>query len=89
MREEKSMSELYTTTGTLSDKQTILLENPVPWPPGRVRVTIETLPTAKPNGTFLSKLAAIRQQLKAQGHRFRSKEEIDAQIEAERASWEN
>jgi hypothetical protein len=52
-------------------------------------VTIETLPTAKTNGTFLSKLATVRQQLKAQGYRSRSKEEIDAQIEAERASWEN
>lgn len=37
---------------------------------------------------FLTQLDAIRQVLRASGYRFRSKEEIDAQIEAERERWE-
>ncbi len=37
---------------------------------------------------FLTQLDAIRRDLRASGHRFRSKEEIDAQIEADREHWE-
>ena len=37
---------------------------------------------------FLTQLDAIRRVLRASGYRFRSKEEIDAQIETEREHWE-
>jgi hypothetical protein len=83
------MSYPCVVTGTLSDDQTVILDEPVPLPVGRVRVTVETLPAAESNGTFLTKLEAIRQALRASGHRFRTKEEIDAQIQAERESWES
>lgn len=83
------MSYPCVVTGTLSDEQTVILDEPVPLPIGRVRVTVETLPAAKSDGAFLTKLEAIRQALRASGHRFRTKEEIDAQIQAERESWES
>lgn len=38
------MSELYTSVGLLSDPQTIILDEPVTIPTGRVRVTLEILP---------------------------------------------
>jgi hypothetical protein len=83
------MPNLCTVTGTLSDEQTVILDEPVPLPAGRVRVTVEALPASKSDGTFLSKLEAIRRDLRASGYRFRTKEEIDAQIQAERESWES
>jgi len=58
-------------------------------PIGRVRLTVETLPVAKADEAFLSKLRAIRQALRASGYRLRTGEEIDAQIQAERDSWES
>jgi hypothetical protein len=78
-----------TETGTLSDKQTVILDKPVPLPIGRVRVTVEMLPPDKLEGTFLSKLKAIRQALSANGYRSRTKAEIDAQIKDEREAWGN
>jgi hypothetical protein len=85
------MSDLraITGTGTLSDKQTVILDKPVPLPIGRVRVTVEMLPPDKAEGTFLSKLKAIRQALIANGYHPRTKAEIDAQIKDERESWGN
>ncbi|MCB0166155.1 MAG: type II toxin-antitoxin system Phd/YefM family antitoxin [Anaerolineae bacterium] len=37
---------------------------------------------------FVNKLNMIRETLQASGYQVRSKEEIDAQIRAERESWE-
>ena len=37
--------------------------------------------------SFLQDLKAIHQSLQESGHRFRSKEDIDAQIQIERESW--
>lgn len=82
------MSDLYTVTGTLSDERTVILDKSVPLSTGRVRVTVEALPTAQDSGDLLNKLKAIRQALRASGYRFRTKDEIDAQIQAERESWE-
>ena len=83
------MSEHYTVTGTLVDEQTVKLDQPLSWPASRVRVTVELLATAQSQQAFLSKLSAIRQRLRASGYRSRTKEEIDAQIQAVRESWES
>ena len=37
---------------------------------------------------WLEKLEEIRQALRESGYRFRNREEIDAQIQAERDDWE-
>jgi hypothetical protein len=76
-------------TGRLADEQTVVLDAPINLPPGRVRVTVETLPIAEPGGEFLGKLAAIRRALRSSGYQPRTKEEIDAELQAERSSWEN
>ena len=83
------MTDLFTVTGTLSDEQTVILDKPISVPAGRVRVTIEVLPAVKSDGAFLSILEAIRRDLRASGYRPRTREEIDAQIQAERESWES
>ena len=82
------MSELYTGTGTLSDGKVVVLDDPVPLPSSRVRVTVEALSEIRPGGSFLAKLNTIRERLGASGYRFRTSEEIDAQIRAERESWD-
>jgi prevent-host-death family protein len=43
--------------------------------------------SAEAESSFLTNLKAIHQTLRASGYRARTKEEIDAQIQAERESW--
>ncbi len=81
-------SELYTRTGTLSNPKTVVLDRPLSLPLGRVRVVVEALPVTMPERSWLEKLAEIRQALRQSGYRFRSREEIDAQIQTERDAWE-
>lgn len=76
-------------TGMLADEQTVVLDAPINLPPGRVRVTVEALPVVEPGEEFLSKLAAIRHALRSSGYQPRTKEEIDAELQTERSSWEN
>lgn len=83
----QEMSEHYTVTGTLSNGRTVVLDQPVPLPSGRVRVTVVTLPGTGSKTTFLAKLEAIHQTLRASGYRSRTREQVDAQIQAERESW--
>ncbi len=45
--------------------------------------------SAEVGSSFLTNLEAIHQTLEASGYRARTKEEIDAQIQAERESWED
>ncbi len=82
------MSGSYSMTATLTNKKTLLLDEALPIVPGRVRVTIEELPKAQMAASFLTKLQAIHQTLTDSGYQSRNKETIDAQIHAERDSWE-
>jgi len=81
------MPEYYTVTGTLSNERTVVLDQPAPLPTGRVRVTVVMLPTTESEIPFLAKLEAIHQALRASGYRHRTREQVDAQIKAERESW--
>ncbi len=82
------MNETYSTTATLTNKRTLVLDEILPLPAGRVRVTIEALPEAAIAAPFLTKLRAIHKALADSGYQPRSKEAVDAQIRVERASWE-
>jgi hypothetical protein len=82
------MSEVYTRTGRLADGRTVVLDQPLALPPGRVRVVVESIPEEPAHEGWLAALNEIRQSLRESGYRFRSKEEIDAQVRAERAGWE-
>lgn len=81
------MSEAYTGTGTLSDERTVVLDQPICLPPGRVRVIVERLAEDELNENWLDKLNAIRQMLHESGYQPRTRREIDAQIREERESW--
>jgi hypothetical protein len=82
------MSEAYTGVGTLSDEKTVVLDQPIQLPPGRVRVIVERLTEDEPQQNWLDKLYAIRRALRESGYRPRTREEIDAQIRDERESWD-
>ncbi len=81
------MSEPYTTTATLTNKKTLILDEALPDVPRRVRVTIEDLPEVQMAASFLVQLQAIHQSLINSGYQPRSKKAIDAQIHEERESW--
>ena len=81
------MLEHYTVTGALSNERTIILDQPIPLPANNVRVTVVILTETQPQSQFLIKLEAIHQALRASGYQPRTKEQVDAQIQAERESW--
>ena len=82
------MSEAYTGTGTLADGNTVILDEPLHLPSGRVRVIVELLPDGKPEHDWLYRLHEIRRSLRESGYCPRTAQEIDEQIRAERESWD-
>ena len=80
------MSQSYEVTGELADGKHLTLDETIPLPAGKVRVTIQEL------GNGCSDLAAFEAALRtrqaARGHRPPGKEEIDAHLEAERDGWD-
>ena len=83
------MNDSYAVTGTLTDATTVKLDQPLPVSVGKVRVTVEVVSTAPhPKQTLEEYLADLRARQAARGHVPRSREEIDAQVRAERDSWE-
>jgi len=79
------MTTIYTVTGTLRDNRVVTLDESIPLYSQRVRLTVEPLPQEIADGQrFLNTLHAIRDKLAATGYQLRTKEEIDAQIRAER-----
>jgi hypothetical protein len=65
--------------GTLRPDGTLVLDEKPNLPPGRVRVTLQAVPDDKPTeiGQFFERLHA---DMAAKGHRFRTAEEIDADL---------
>jgi len=78
------MSEAYTGVGTLSDEKTVILDQPIHLSPGRVRVIVERITDERTEATWLNTLNEIRESLRESGYQPRTREEIDAQIRAER-----
>ncbi len=82
------MSQTYQLTGELTDDRHVTLDEPVPLAPGKVRVIVEQVA-----GDTKPDLAAFEQTLRARqaarGHVPRTKEEIDAYLNAERDSWDS
>ncbi|QJW93721.1 hypothetical protein [Frigoriglobus tundricola] len=85
------MTNAYVVTGTLTDPQTVRLDEPLPLSGGTVRVVIEATPAPaeSPKQSLHEYLAGLRQRPAARGHVPRSAEEIRAHIREERASWED
>jgi hypothetical protein len=75
-----------TVQGTLKPDGTLELDEKPQLPPGRVQVTLAVV---QPKDDIVTVLQRIREQREALGLRGRSREEIDADLRAQRAEWSN
>jgi hypothetical protein len=82
------MKPAYIVTGTLTDEHTVKLDEPLPLAQGKVRLKVEPLVPA-PKRPHDEVIAEIWSRQDARGHQPRTREEIDAYIQAERDSWDN
>ena len=80
------MQTAYILTGTLNDDQTVTLDEALPLKPMKVRLSVEPLTPTHPR-PHDEVIAEIRARQKARGHVPRTREEIDADLQAERDSW--
>ena len=82
------METAYIVTGTLTDDHTVTLDEALPLAQGKVRLSVEPLPVDPPaKRPHDEVIAEIWARQKARGHQPRTREEIDAYIQAERDSW--
>jgi len=78
-----------TIQGTLRPDGTLELDEKPDLPPGRVRITIQPAEETVPPGPgWWEVLQEIWKEHAAQGFRGRTREEIDAEINALREEWE-
>jgi hypothetical protein len=83
------MNTVLETFGTVRADGTLELEQKLAVPPGRVKVRVESLELPmKPSETLLEFVERSRRELKAAGHTFRTKEEIDAELTEIRGEWD-
>ena len=80
------METAYIVTGTLTDDHTVTLDEALPLPQGKVRLSVEPL-AATPKRPHDEVIAEIWARQQARGHQPRTREEIDAYLQAERDSW--
>jgi len=80
------METAYIVTGTLTDDHTVTLDEALPVSQGKVRLSVEPIAPA-PKRPHDEVIAEIRERQRARGHQPRTREEIDAYIQAERDSW--
>jgi hypothetical protein len=80
------MGNAYVVTGTLTDGNTVRLDECIPLSTAKVRVVVEPLSSAEPS-SYQEVVQAIRKRQKQRGHRPPTREEIDAYLKAERDSW--
>lgn len=77
------------TLGTVRPDGTLDLDQKVTIAPGRVKVRVESVETPAPPAQGLVQFVhCLRQEMAAAGHQFRTKEEIDAEIEELRREWD-
>ncbi len=76
--------------GTVRADGTLELDEKLNVTPGRVKVRIEVVSeaAAKPVEGLVEFVDCIRREMEAAGHKFRTKEEIDAEIDELRSEWE-
>jgi hypothetical protein len=75
--------------GTLTSDGTLVLDAKPDLPAGRVRLRIESMEVPeKPKESLVAFVQRNRRELEAVGHRFRTKEEIDAELQEMRDEWD-
>jgi hypothetical protein len=87
LKGETMVSQTYTVTGTMTNQNTVSLDESLPITAAKVRVTIETL-NEQPTRPLNEVLAEIHQRLQASGHRPPTPQEVDEYLRQERDSWE-
>ena len=80
---------LLETLGTVRTDGTLDLDQRVTIAPGRVKVRLESVePPAQSAQGLVEFVQSLRQQMTDAGHPFRTKEEIDAELDALRNEWD-
>ncbi len=82
------MSIQVIVQGILEPDGTLQLDQKPNLSPGRVRVTLETLPEAIQPARFWAMMEQIGAGLRASGHVPRSVEEVEAERQAFRDEWD-
>jgi hypothetical protein len=80
------MTQSYVVTGTVTDARTVTLDEPLPIESQRVRIIVAPV-TPTPKRPYLEVMEELRRDLRERGHTPRTKEEVDAYLQAERDSW--
>jgi hypothetical protein len=87
VRKVSPMHSAYIVTGTLTDAQTVSLDEALPLTSTKVRLVVEPLLSASPR-QHQKVIAEIRERQRTRGHQPPTREEVDAYLQAERDSWE-
>ena len=82
------MQSAYITNGTLTDERTVALDEALPLSAVRVRVVVEPLSCGSDRMPFAEFIDRIRKRQQTRGFRPSSKDDVDAEIRAERESWD-
>jgi hypothetical protein len=81
-------TSILETLGTVLPDGTLELDQKVTVAPGRVKVRVESVEAPVQTAeTLVEFVDRARRELAAAGHKFRTKEEIDAEIGALRDEW--
>ena len=76
------------TLGTVRPDGTLELDQKVTVLPGRVKVRVESVEQPlQPAENLVEFVRRSRRELEAAGHKFRTKEEIDAELAEMRSEW--
>lgn len=74
---------------TLTPEGTLVLDAKPTLPAGRVCVHIESMETPiKPQESLVAFVQRSRRELESAGHQFRTKDEIDAELQEMRDEWD-
>jgi hypothetical protein len=82
------MAQTYETTGELADNRTVKLDQALPAAAGKVRVTVE-LVTSETRPDLEQFMERMWEAQRRRGHVPKTKQEIDAYLNAERDSWDS
>jgi hypothetical protein len=75
--------------GTVRPDGTLELDQKLTVAPGRVKVRVESIEVpARPTESLVEYVDRTRRELEAAGHKFRTKEEIDAEMAELRNEWD-
>ena len=81
------MQNAYIVTGTLTNAQTVMLDEALPLTQAKVRLIVEPL-SEKSERSYQEIMSEIRKRQHNRGHQPSIKEEVDRYLESERNNWE-